>query len=284
MKARTKAVVLFAAVAAFASPALRAEGKKLVVGEVPPHTVGAYRPFAIPGEIDVSDGFTELRKGREITVWCPERVAAEKPKKLAAAKRFVESPFLPVLSVSVGYVGNKSGEAVLKDLGVQYEAFGPANIWNISGKQVAVLGPGTAEIFTGKNAETFRKLISGRRLVVLPGADLSLLPFGLSRKEISMPADGVTTVPSLPLFAGTEKDFAAFVALDKGARRPVMDKGPAWMQASSPACFAHVKAGDRTMVLVNVVPADVSEAARPALTRVLCTMLANINVETGVGK
>jgi len=281
MKARIEAFALCAAVAAFASLAQGAEGKKLVVGQVPAHTVGAYRPFSIPGEISVSDGFTELRKGREITIWCPERVAGEQPKKLAAAKRFVESPFLPVLPVSVGYVGGKPGEALLKGLGVKYEAFGPANIWNIANKQVAVLGPGTGETFVGKQAETLKKLLKGRALVVLPGADLSLLPFGLTRKEVAMPADGAATVPALPLFAGTEKDFASFASLDKGAKRAVMDRGPAWMMASSPACIAHVKASDRSIVIFNVAPGDVPEAAKPALTRVWCTVLANMNVETG---
>lgn len=281
MKARIEALVLFAAAAASMPPAQGAEGKKLVVGDVPQHTVGAYRPFSIPGEIAVSDGFTELRKGREITVWCPERVASEQPKKLAAAKRFVESPFLPVRSVSVGYVGGQSGEAVLKGLGVEYEAFGPANIWNISGKQVAVIGPGTAETFVGKQAETLKKLLKERTLVVLPGADLSLLPFGLTRKEISMPAEGAATVPALPLFAGTERDFAAFAALDKGAKRTVMDRGPAWMMASSPACIAHVKAHDRSIVIFNVAPGDAPERARAALTRVWCTVFANMNIETG---
>ena len=281
MKARVKAVFLSVAVAALASALHGAGGKQLVVGEVPQHTVGAYRPFYIPGEIAVSDGFTELRKGREITIWCPERVASEQPKKLAAAKRFMESPFLPVLPVSVGYVGSKSGEAVLKELGVKYEAFGPANIWNISGKQVVVIGPGTAETFVGKQAETLKKLIKPRTLVVLPGADLSLLPFGLTRKEVVMPAEGTATVPALPLFAGTEKDFAAFAALDEGVKRAVMDRGPAWMLTSQPACIAHVKATDRSIVLFNVAPGDVPEAARPALTRVWCTMLANMNIGTG---
>ena len=257
--------------------------KKLVVGDVPPHTVGAYRPFRIPGEIEVSDGFTELRKGRDITVWCPAKVAQEQPKKLAAAQRFVDSPFLPVLSRSVGYFGGNGGEAVLKGLGVKYRTVPPNDIWKLAGNQVMVLGPGTGALVGEKQTAVLKKQLASRLLVVLPGADLSLLPVGLSRKEEEVQADVPAILPALPLFAGAEKDFAEFVRLSKGAKLPVMDKGPAWMLTSSPACFAHVKSGDRSIVVVNVAPQDAPEAARPALTRVLCTVLANINVETGEG-
>jgi len=60
-------------------------------------------------------------------------------------------------------------------------------------------------------------------------------------------------------------------------------KGPGWTQATKPACFALVKNRDHSIVVLNVAPSSVPEAARPALTRVWCTMLANINIDTGHG-
>ena len=281
MTARTATLFLFAALAASAVAAEPAEGsKRLVIGDVPTHTVGAYRPFAIPGEIEVSDGLVELRKGREITVWCPERVAKEKPKVAAAAKRFVETPFLPVKSMSVGYVGNKEGEAILKELGIAYTAYGPAEPWKLAGHQVAVLGPGTEGMFRpGPPADSLRKQVSGMNLIVLPGADLSLLPYGLSRKTAEVAA-GEVSVPGLPLFCGTERDFADFAAQSKGARVDVMDAGPAWMLKSNPACFAYVRNKSLSVVIFNVAPSAAPASARPALTRMWCTMLANMNIET----
>ncbi len=258
--------------------------KRLVIGEPPEHTVGAYRPFTIPGEIDEADGLVECRKGRTIVVWCPERVAQEAPDKAAAAKRFVESPFLPIGSVSVGYVGDPQGEAVLKELGVQYTAFGPRNIYDFGKTQVVVLGPGTDALFRNDNqANALKSLFSSHPVLVLPGADLSLLPFDLSRKTETLSADAaaLTSIPDLPLFAGTARDFRDFVACAKGTGCPVMDGGPAWMMATSPACFAHVKNRSNSVILLNVAPAEVPEVARPALTRVWCTILANLNIETG---
>jgi hypothetical protein len=282
MTTRTATLFLFAALAAFTFAAEPAEGsKRLVIGDVPPHTVGAYRPFAIPGEIEVSDGLVELRKGREITVWCPDRVAKEKPKVAAAAKRFVESPFLPVKSISVGYVGNKEGEAILKELGIAYKAYGPAEPWKLAGHQVAVLGPGTEAIFRpGPQTDSLRKQVSGMNVIVLPGADLSLLPYGLSRKAGEV-AGGEVSLPNLPLFCGTTRDFADFAAQTKGTSVDVMDAGPAWMLKSSPACFAHVRNKSASIILFNVAPSSAPASARPALTRMWCTMLANMNIETG---
>ena len=257
--------------------------KRLVIGDVPEHTVGAYRPFMIPGEIDEADGLVECRKGRTIVVWCPERVAQEAPDKAAAAKRFIDSPFLPIGSVSVGYVGDPRGEAVLKELGVRYTAFGPRNIYDFGKNQVVALGPGTDALFRDDNlANALKSLLSSHPVLVLPEADLSLLPFGLSRKTEALSGDAASaTVPDLPLFAGTVRDFRDFVARAKGTVCPVMDNGPAWMLPTSPACFALVKNRGNSVILLTIAPSDVPDVARPALTRVWCTMLANLNIETG---
>ena len=283
MKARI-ATVFFTASLALSAVLADGEGaKRLVIGDVPQHTVGAYRPFTIPGEIRESDGMVEMRKGREIVVWCPERIAKEKPKKLAAAKKFVESPFLPVLSVSVGYVGDKAGESILKGLGVEYTAYTPNELWRLAEKQVTVLGPGTEGLFKSeKLRDALKKKLASCALVVLPGADLSLLPFGLSRAKVALPSQDAK-VPAIPLFAGTGRDFADFNRLAKGFECPVLASGPAWMLPASPACIAHVKCRGHSMVVFNVAPSDVPEAARPALTRVWCTILANLNIESGVG-
>ena len=257
--------------------------KRLVVGDVPEHTVGAYRPFTIPGEIDEADGFTELRQGRSITIWCPERVAREAPEKAAAAKRFVDSPFLPIGSVSVGYVGNASGESVLKELGVRYSAHGPGDVYDLEKKQVIVLGPGTDALFRGgSQVEALKAQLKTHMLLVLPGADLSLLPFGLARKTTTLPMDASsTTTPDLPLFAGTSRDFRDFVDQARGTEVPVLDGGPSWTMATSPACIAHVKDHSHSIVVFALAPQDAPAAARPALIRVWCTILANLNIESG---
>ena len=267
---------------AYADPS-DAGTKRLIVGEVPAHTVGAYRPFTIPGEIEEVDGLVELREGRNITIWCPERVAQESPEKAAAAKRFVESKFVPIGSVTVGYVGNAAGAAIFRDLGVRFTTISPANLGGFDGVQVMALGPGTESLFRdAKRVSELKYWLGKKQLLILPGADLSLLPFTLTRKTEALPENAdATTVPDLPLFAGTARDFGEFVSRAAGAKLPVMGNAPAWILATSPACFAHLKNKSGTMVLFNVAPADVPEAARPALTRVWCTMLANLNIESG---
>ena len=275
------------ALAALAFPACADPGdsgtKRLIVGEVPEHTVGAYRPFTIPGEIEEADGLVELREGRNITVWCPERVAQESPEKAAAAKRFVESKFVPIGSVSIGYVGNEAGAAILRELGVRFTTISPSNLGGFDGVQVMVLGPGTESLLRdAKKVSDFKYWLGRKPLLVLPGADLSLLPFTLTRKTEAIPESAdAATVPNLPLFAGTARDFGEFVARAAGAKLPVMGNAPAWILATSPACFAHLKNKSGTIILFNVAPVDVPEAARPALTRVWCTMLANLNIESG---
>lgn len=275
--------VSLAAALAFGGDEAEGDGKRLVIGDVPEHTVGAYRPFTIPGEIAEADGLTELRKGRTITIWCPESVAREAPEKAAAAKRFVESPFLPIGSVSVGYVGDAAGESVLRDLGVRYTVFGAEKVYDLEKQQVVVLGPGTGALFRDANRlEALKKQIASHPVLVLPGADLSLLPVALTLKTEALPADAsAATVPDLPLFAGIVYDFREFVERANGAECAVMDQAPAWMLATSPACFAHVKNRSLSIVVFTVAPRDVAEAARPALTRVWCTMLANLNIESG---
>ena len=57
---------------------------------------------------------------------------------------------------------------------------------------------------------------------------------------------------------------------------------PHIVQTTSPACFAHVKNRGQSIVVFNVAPSDVPAAARDPLTRVWCTILANLNIESGV--
>ena len=273
------------AVCALAAAPSGAGEKRLVIGDPPPHTTGAYRPFIIPGEIEESDGLVELRHGRDITVWCPEGVARDKPDKAAAAKRFVESPFLPIGPVSVGYVGNAAGEALLTSLGVRYKAYDPTNPWDLGGNQVQVivLGPGTADRLKNPAQEkALREQLSKRTLLVLPGADLSLLPFGLERGKTTLRgADAAgATVPDLPVFAGIRRDFEEFLRLADGQECDIVAGGPAWMLATSPACFAHVKNRSVSIVILAVAPESVPESARPSLTRIWCTLLANLNAGT----
>lgn len=275
-------VSIAAVAAAFAgiSPrAIAAEGKRLVVGEVPSHTVGAYRPFVIPGEIAESDGMVERRKGREIVVWCPERTSRSNPAALAAAKRFVESPFLPVGSIRIGYAGDAKGEALLKSLGVSYKAYGPNEVWQLGGMQMVALGPGTQELFRGDRIATLKRILAEKPVLALPGADLALLPVAVGRARAKPGAEA--KVPKLPLFLGTSADFAEFASRSAGAELAVAEGGPAWIQSTSPACFAHIQNRDRFVALFCVAPSDVPESARPSLTRVWCTMLANLNIESG---
>ena len=276
------ATVAFLSMALLSAEAAFEDGeKRFIVGDVPEHTTGAYRPFTIPGEIAADDGMVEFRKGRGIAVWCPEKVAKESPRKAEAAKRFVASPFLPVKPLTVGYVGNAAGESLLRDLGVKFASYGVNNIWQIDINQVLVLGPGTGETFkTDAQKDTLRKRLSGRTVVVLPGADLSLLPLPVDRKDEPLDVKDAT-VPNLPVFAGTAGNFREFLDCAKGTSAPVVTKAPGWTLATKPACFALVKNRDHSIVVLNVAPSSVPEAARPALTRVWCTMLANINIDTG---
>ena len=295
------------------------DAKRLVVGDVPPHTTGAFRPFTIPGEIDEADGLVELRKGRTMTVWCPERVARERPDALAAARRFVDSPFLPVGSVSVAYVGDEAGAEILELLGVRFTKHDARSLPPPERTQVIALGPG-AERGLGTPAEesAFRQRLATRTVLALPGVDYSLLPFGVARGRETIPGgaasrratpgsagfqpanaagkkpalpgsfqpanaarpEAAPAVPELPVFSGIRRDFEEFLRLAGGLECDVVAGGPAWMLATSPACFAHLKNGSQSIIVMAVAPRDVPAATRAALTRVWCTILANLNVET----
>ncbi len=275
------AVAIAVALSAVASGEGAANGtKRLVIGDPPPHETGAFRPFTIPGEIDESDGFIELRQSRSMTVWCPEGVAREKPDKVAAARRFIDSPFLPVGSVSVAYVGDAGGARALESLGVRFSTHGARSLPDPARTQVLVLGPGVErDLNTPAEEKTFRDWLASRTVVVLPGADLSFLPFGLSRERTTLRATDAA-VPDLPVFAGLKRDFLEFLRLANGTVCDVVAGGPAWMLAASPACLAHVKNGNMSAIVLTVAPDDVPEAARAALSRIWCTILANLNVET----
>ena len=275
------AVAIAVALSAAASGEGVANGaKSLVIGDPPPHVTGAFRPFAIPGEIDVADGFVELRQGRAITVWCPEDVARKSPDKVAAARRFVDSPFLPVGSVSVAYVGDAGGARTLEALGVRFTTHSAWSLPSSAQTQVIVLGPGAArDLRTPEEGKAFRERLASRTVIVLPGADLSLLPFGLSRERTTLRATDAA-MPDLPVFAGLKRDFGEFLRLADGTVCDVVAGGPAWMLAASPACLAHVKNGNMSAIVLTVAPGDVPAAAHAALSRVWCTILANLNVET----
>ena len=269
------------ALSAVASGEETANGaKRLVVGDPPPHTTGAFRPFVIPGEIEESDGFVELRQGRGMTVWCPGRAAQENPEKVAAARRFVDSLFLPVGSVSVAYFGETGGARVLESLGVQFKRHDARWLPSSAQTQLVVIGPGAGKsLKTPEEEKSFHEWLSSRTVLMLPGADLSILPFGLSTSRATLKAADAT-VPDLPVFAGIGRDFGEFLRLADGAPCDVVAGGPAWMLAASPACLAHVKNRGVSIVILTVAPGDVPEPARAALSRIWCTILANLNVET----
>ena len=279
-----KLAVLAAAAVALASVSA-ADVKRLVVGEPPPHETGAYRPFVIPGEIAEADGLVELRKGRSLTVWCPKKVADDFPLKLESARRFVESPFLPVGPVSASYVGNAAGENLLRSLGVpcmSCDLASPRALGELQ-TQIVVLGAGTAErLKTPAQVAALKKALSARPLVVLPGADLSLLPFGMSWKRVAVVDDAAkdATVPDLPVFAGIRRDFQDFLNLAAGQECDIVSGGPAWRLATSPACFVHVKNRNHSIIILAVGPETVPAVARSAITRILCSILANLNVGT----
>lgn len=254
--------------------------KRLVIGDPPPHKTGAFRPFAIPGKIDVADGFIELRQGRSMTVWCPESVEREKPDKVAAARRFIDSPFLPVGSVSVAYFGDAGGAQALESLGVRFTKHDARRLPPSAQTQLVVVGPGAEHgPQTPEQKRSFQEWLSSRTVVVLPGADLSLLPFGLSSGRAPLRAEEAS-VPDLPVFAGIQRDFEEFLRLCAGRETDVVEGGPAWLLSARPACFAHLKTGSMSAIVLTVAPGDVPEPARAALSRIWCTILANLNVET----
>lgn len=274
---------LFAALVALSAFPAFEDGEKLIFrGEVPAYETGAFRPFTLPGRIDESDGMVEYRRGHGLAVWCPEDA---EPGKVAALEKFMAAPFRPIGSCSVAYVGGPDGERVLRDLGVEFVAFGAANLHGAHLRQVVVLGPGVEKIVAeGKNRGIFDRLVSKRLTVVLPGTDLSVLPYGLGRKGASVPEDAAAaTLPALPAFLGCTRHFRDLLAASKGRAYPAVVGGPAWTARSTPAYFAHVKHGSSSILVLNVAPGDVPAAARAPLSRLWCTLFANVNVASGAG-
>lgn len=287
MRSTIGKAVVAVALAAFAARADEYAFKREVACDAAPEwTTGAYRPFVMPGGPVESDGIVELRQGHTLTLYVPKALRARaRTDEGAAARlrlfdRFLATPFVPVGSVRVGYAGGKRGAALLKRLGVAFSEVRPQNVWNVATRQVLVMGPDVAESFrTPRELEELRRHLSAlEAVVVMPGADLTLLPFPV-RVETAKPAARVV-VPDMPLFLGIRQELAAVNARAKDL--PVLAGGPAWTVATTPAVCSLTMKGTLPIVVLTVGPGDVPGAARE-LSRLWCTLLANLNVETRAG-
>lgn len=287
MRSTIGKAVVAVALAAFAARADEYAFKREVACDAAPEwTTGAYRPFVMPGGPVESDGIVELRQGHTLTLYVPKALRARaRTDEGAAARlrlfdRFLATPFVPVGSVRVGYAGGKRGAALLKRLGVAFSEVRPQNVWNVATRQVLVMGPDVAESFrTPRELEGLRHHLSAlEAVVVMPGADLTLLPFPV-RVETAKPAARVV-VPDMPLFLGIRQELAAVNARAKDL--PVLAGGPAWTVATTPAVCSLTMKGTLPIVVLTVGPGDVPGAERE-LTRLWCMLLANLNVETRAG-
>lgn len=287
MRSTIGKAVVAVALAAFAARADEYAFKREVACDAAPEwTTGAYRPFVMPGGPVESDGIVELRQGHTLTLYVPKALRARaRTDEGAAARlrlfdRFLATPFVPVGSVRVGYAGGKRGAALLKRLGVAFSEVRPQNVWNVATRQVLVMGPDVAESFrTPRELEGLRHHLSAlEAVVVMPGADLTLLPFPV-RVETAKPAARVV-VPDMPLFLGIRHELAAVNARAKDL--PVLAGGPAWTVATTPAVCSLTMKGTLPIVVLTVGPGDVPGAERE-LTRLWCMLLANLNVETRAG-
>lgn len=287
MRSTIGKAVVAVALAAFAARADEYAFKREVACDAAPEwTTGAYRPFVMPGGPVESDGIVELRQGHTLTLYVPKALRARaRTDEGAAARlrlfdRFLATPFVPVGSVRVGYAGGKRGAALLKRLGVAFSEVRPQNVWNVATRQVLVMGPDVAESFrTPRELEGLRHHLSAlEAVVVMPGADLTLLPFPV-RVETAKPAARVV-VPDMPLFLGIRQELAAVNARAKDL--PVLSGGPAWTVATTPAVCSLTMKGTLPIVVLTVGPGDVPGAERE-LTRLWCMLLANLNVETRAG-
>lgn len=277
------AIFAVCAFAALSASAAFEDGEKLIFrGKAPSYETGTFRPFTLPGRIVEADGMVEYRRGHGLAVWCPEDAG---PEKVAALERFMAAPFRPVGPCRVAYVGGPEGERILRGLGVRYVAFGASNLHGARSQQVLVLGPGAEKaVGEGKDRNRFAKLVADRLTVVLPGADLTMLPYGMERRDEPVPADcSRAAMPDLPAFLGCGRHFREFLAASGGRAYPAVAGGPNWAARSTPAYFAHVKHGCNSILVLNVAPDGVPEAARAPLSRLWCTMLANVNVASGSG-
>ena len=281
-----KAVVV-GTLAAFAVRADEYAFKREVACDaVPEWTTGAYRPFVMPGGPVESDGIVELRQGHTLTLYVPKalRARARTDEGVAARlrlfDRFLATPFVPVGSVRVGYAGGQKGAAFLKRLGVVFREVKPQNVWNVAMRQVLIVGPDVAESFrTPRELEGLRKYLSALEAVVmLPGADLTLLPYPV-RVETAKPSARVE-VPDMPLFLGIRRELAS--VNDRAKDLPVLVGGPAWTVATTPAVCSLTMRGTLPIVVLTVGPGDVPGAERE-LSRLWCMLLANLNVETRAG-
>ena len=287
MRSTIGKAVVAVALAAFAARADEYAFKREVACDAAPEwTTGAYRPFVMPGGPVESDGIVELRQGHTLTLYVPKALRARaRTDEGAAARlrlfdRFLATPFVPVGSVRVGYAGGKRGAALLKRLGVAFSEVRPQNVRNVATRQVLVMGPDVAESFrTPRELEGLRHHLSAlEAVVVMPGADLTLLPFPV-RVETAKPAARVV-VPDMPLFLGIRQELAAVNARAKDL--PVLAGGPAWTVATTPAVCSLTMKGTLPIVVLTVGPGDVPGAERE-LTRLWCMLLANLNVETRAG-
>ena len=281
-----KAAVAVALAACVARADEYACKREVACEAVPEWTTGAYRPFVMPGGPVEADGIVELRQGHALTLYVPKALRArartdgEVAARLRLFDRFLATPFVPVGSVRVGYAGGRKGAALLTRLGVAFSEVKPQNVWNVAMRQVLIVGPDVAEAFrTPRELEGLRKHLSALEAVVmLPGADLTLLPFPV-RVETAKPVARVE-VPDLPLFLGIRRELAA--VNDRAKALPTLAGGLAWTVATTPAVCSLTMKGTLPIVVLTVGPGDVPGAERE-LSRLWCMLLANLNVETRAG-
>lgn len=263
----------------FAACAAFEDGEKLLIeGEVPPHTVGAYRPFLLPGVITEADGVTEYRLGHGLKVWYPPTLPAA---KVAELKRFMALPMKPIDSCHVAYIGDEKGKAILDSLGVSYHRYDNRNYWLVGNCEVVAVGGGINKILPQpKQVQALVKSVLSRYAIVLPGCDLDLVPkYGITRQPAAADA-AKASLPNLPVFLGAKRDFVDFLAKSAGVKYPALTGGPVWISSSVPAYFTHLKYRDNSILFMNVAPGDAPAEARDALTRFWCTVFANLNVCT----
>ncbi len=263
----------FVAVAAFE------DGEKVLVeGPVPPHTVGAYRPFLLPGVITEADGVTEYREGHGLKIWYPSSLSAAKTAEL---KRFMALPMKPIDTCHVAYIGDEKGLAFLKSLGIKPHVYNERNYWLVNSCEVIMLGGGIRNVLKqSKQIEALMKAVRVRRTIVMPGCDLDLFPEYSIAFSPAAADPSKAAMPELPVFLGVKRDFSEFLEKSKGKSYPALTGGPSWISPSSPAYFTHFKYKSISIIFMSVGPDDVPDAARDALTRLWCTVLANLNVYT----
>jgi hypothetical protein len=224
----------------------------------------------------------ELRLGRGIIVFCQldltHRYLKDPVATIIADKilEYMASPFVPIHAPRCAYLGtDKKETALLKRMGAEVKNIKRLrNLRPYAPYHIIILGKGCEKEVEKKKKELRGFLEKGGCVFVMPGVDLSCLPFNIKTDEREV---------FKVILPENEQVFSGVPNADLYFRYPkkiqVITQAPHWTVLSKPAVIAKIQEGKGTLVIFNVDPLKIDGLWNKEKTvRAMCKVLSNMGV------